>query len=331
MSNTIEEDDWETADITLSSKSNKAILPPSLRPQAASFQPRPSQPQSQPQSSIQPALHTRNQPTASSSRQPGLLQRRDTPDKVEEDDDWFRGNKPMSNRQIWDSANARPAQAQILSPQPIPGPKLQLLRRPVSSSPSSNDSSKGGIKAKTLEEREEEYRLARERIFGSGSGSRSGSGSGTNIVEDGLLRGGSSEGKSKSSRDNLVKGGNGGGNSGKSSPSITTIPKDRNLWDGLVPSQVRPSSSSSSSTNKTPDNRGGGGGVVRQPIGPGSGAGFGFGSGTGTGTNTSIAGFASPGPGSNSNSNSNGNPGFIYPGSGFNSPGFNGGSGYGSR
>jgi hypothetical protein len=46
-------------------------------------------------------------------------------------------------------------------------PPVRILKRPKPTGPSSSNSSAGGNDRTTLQEREEKYRLARERIFGS--------------------------------------------------------------------------------------------------------------------------------------------------------------------
>ncbi|WWC64992.1 uncharacterized protein I303_107606 [Kwoniella dejecticola CBS 10117] len=330
MGSNIEEDDWETADISLPPSKSKPLAPPlpTLRPQAQAFQPRPAQPPSsraQSQSFSTPGQRNHPQPQASSSRQPMLL-KRDTPsadspknqetngDADGDGDDWFRGNKPQSNRQIWDSANARSAQPQIIAPQPLPGPKLQLLRRPSPGPNTSSNAPKENNKPKTLGEREEQYRLARERIFGP---SPSASTSTPNPTS-------SSNANANEEDTNTRNGGGGGG--GRISRGSSTEGKRRNnthtpqqhqnqpqytqhqnqyhqqgketSWEGLVPSQIRsgsntpnPNPNPNSNPRKTPDSRYGptrsvasGGGVVRQPLGPsGTGVGFGYGTGTGFG------------------------------------------------
>ncbi|WVR08796.1 hypothetical protein IAU60_005854 [Kwoniella sp. DSM 27419] len=271
------EDDWETAEITA------PVPKASLRPTAVSFQPRPS---SGPSSSGGPSNSQ-----ASSSRAPVLLQRpvqvppvaRDARD---EGDDWFRGSKPMSNRQIWDSANTRtsaPA-VQIISPQPLPQPKVQLLRRPASSSPSGSGpegGQKGPNRVKTLEEREEEYRLARERIFGPSQDEP-----GPSVAGGGSASAGASASASRSSsgRGSPRAGGPSSSSVAQSAPATPSGPT---TWEGLVPTQVRGPSSRTSSGNA--GSAGGlkagvsanGGAVVRQPLGPGGGAGFGGGGGAG--------------------------------------------------
>ncbi|KAE8542742.1 hypothetical protein D1P53_000804 [Cryptococcus gattii VGV] len=92
-------------------------------------------------------------------------------DANENDDDWFRGDKPTTNRQIWDSANARSSSTTIIAPQALPTPTVQLLRRTPNSASSGSNSPGSGAngekKGKSMEERAEEYRLARERIFGT--------------------------------------------------------------------------------------------------------------------------------------------------------------------
>ncbi|OXG44379.1 hypothetical protein J010_06241 [Cryptococcus neoformans] len=92
-------------------------------------------------------------------------------DVNEDEDDWFRGDRPTTNRQVWDSANSRNPSTTIIAPQALPTPTVQLLRRTpnlASSSPnSSGNGANGEKKGKSMVERAEEYRLARERIFGA--------------------------------------------------------------------------------------------------------------------------------------------------------------------
>ncbi|ADV25438.1 Hypothetical protein CGB_M0160C [Cryptococcus gattii WM276] len=92
-------------------------------------------------------------------------------DANEDDDDWFRGDRPTTNRQIWDSANARSSSTTIIAPQALPTPTVQLLRRTPNSASFGSNSPSNGVngekKGKSMEERAEEYRLARERIFGT--------------------------------------------------------------------------------------------------------------------------------------------------------------------
>lgn len=76
-----------------------------------------------------------------------------------------------SNLQKLNCRNARSSSTTIIAPQALPTPAVQLLRRtPNSASSGSNSPSNGVIgekKGKSMEERAEEYRLARERIFGT--------------------------------------------------------------------------------------------------------------------------------------------------------------------
>ncbi|WWC72783.1 uncharacterized protein I206_106747 [Kwoniella pini CBS 10737] len=276
MSVKVEEDDWETADISLpSSTKTKPLAPPlpTLRPQAQSFQPRPSQ--SNLNSSIgynRNQNQNQNQPQASSSRQPKLLKRNENEivekeeEKEEEvEDDWFRGNKPMSNRQIWDSANSRSIQTQILYPQPLPEPKVQLLRRPINSSSSSNSSSNLNLKEnnqkKSLVEREEQYRLARERIFGQQK-SNSPNNNDDNIINDNL---------NKNKRENSLEGKKRNNNNSK-----IKVEEEELNWNGLIPSQIKSGSNTPNSFNRqSPISFQKSNNVVRQPLGPGNGIGFG--------------------------------------------------------
>jgi len=91
-----------------------------------------------------------------------------------DDDPWIRSAPATtSNRELWEAANAPalpPLSSNITPLAPIPGGSVRILRRPSpSSGPASGSStpnSNGGCKpVKSLSEREEEYRRARERIF----------------------------------------------------------------------------------------------------------------------------------------------------------------------
>lgn len=68
-----------------------------------------------------------------------------------------------------------PPQIQLATPTPLPAPQIKILRRQAPSS--NNTEGEGGktIAQKTYAEKEEEYRLARERIFGAGGGGGGGS------------------------------------------------------------------------------------------------------------------------------------------------------------
>lgn len=154
----------------------------------------------------------------------------------------------------------------MLSPSPtygtLPTSQVKILRREPSSQPKKSPGP--NVQAqKTLTEREEQYRLARERIFGKEpSSSPTSAASTTSDVHTG--RGGSGGGSARASPI-----GNGGG-MGKSSPVEDAF--------RLVPSQVR--RSPAGSREGTPVGAGQrkkeeGKGVLRQPKGPGEGGGFG--------------------------------------------------------
>ncbi|TYJ51516.1 hypothetical protein B9479_007912 [Cryptococcus floricola] len=251
-----DDDDWETSDIV-----PKKIL----RPTASTFNPtpRPSPPTwGPPQTPAGPSYLPAQQRVADG-----------------EEDDWFRGDRrPQNNRQIWDSANTKPKAPSILAPQILPQPKVQLLRRtPSNSSPnSSGTSSPTGEQLKSYEVRQEEYRLARERIFGAEA-----------------VEGSSKPTPPASSAQRQRSQGNQPRR--QYSPSQTHQPSPQ-PFAGLVPTQVRSSPSPSLSPSASPYNsrpptrthsnpsvagggvipsQGGGSGLVRQPIGPGQGAGFG--------------------------------------------------------
>ncbi|WVQ77609.1 hypothetical protein IAR50_007297 [Cryptococcus sp. DSM 104548] len=255
-----DDDDWETSDIDPKK---------SLRPTASAFNPiaRPSPPTWLPsQGAAGPSYLSAQQRVADG-----------------EEDDWFRGDRrPQNNRQIWDSANTKPKAPSILAPQILPQPKVQLLRRtPSNSSPNSSGASSPtgeANKVKSYEERQEEYRLARERIFGA---------------EDAVE--GSSKPTPPASSLSQKQKGQGTQPRRQESPSQSYQPSPPS-FAGLVPTQVRSSPSPSLSPNASPytfsrppskthtnpsvaagvvPGQGGGGGLLRQPIGPGQGAGFG--------------------------------------------------------
>ncbi|WWD20898.1 hypothetical protein CI109_105376 [Kwoniella shandongensis] len=340
-----EEDDWETAEIVLPSQSktkptpkpqsfastSASALPPSLRPQANEFQPRPRaapSPSTVPQPAQGQAGPSRilinggaggpSGPRILSRSTPSGTQRYDgqgtagevgPPSGVDGEDDWFRGSRPMSNRQIWDSANTRATPTTIISPQPLPlppTPGIKLLRRPTPSGGGDSrfpqGSGAGGNRTKTLEEREEEYKAARERIFGSTSASVGGGIGDLSLAESG--RSGSGEGSSRKAGNGEGSSKRGGGNgsgegSRRASPAGGRGQKINNAggsgggryagrgegdsgsntpFEGLVPSQIRGERKSplpSPAAAAGGPRGGGGGGVVRQPLGPGEGGGFG--------------------------------------------------------
>jgi hypothetical protein len=121
---------------------------------------------------------------------------------------------------------------------PIPQPGITILRR----EPGANDKKKGGGTAtppKTMEEREEEYRLTRERIFGGNAA--------VGDLGDGAL--GREQSRSGGGKSRLPQ----------------TQSERRELFEpslGIMPTQVRRSPAPPS-------------GVLRQPMGPGEGGGFG--------------------------------------------------------
>lgn len=96
------------------------------------------------------------------------------------------------------------SQSTILPPASAIMPSMRILQRPKSSSPaqSSPNSTPG---SKSLQEREAEYKAARERIFASSGGEGGGSGS----------RGGSREGSPAPKRGIMTRARGGGGNGGR--------------------------------------------------------------------------------------------------------------------
>ncbi|RXK37017.1 hypothetical protein M231_05724 [Tremella mesenterica] len=80
-----------------------------------------------------------------------------------ETDGWFVP-RPMTVRQLWESPAPIPQPTSPIPPLPS---VRQILRRPQTQEPSKSSLRTPGP-AKTYEEKEEAYRLARERIFGQG-------------------------------------------------------------------------------------------------------------------------------------------------------------------
>ncbi|KAG8738317.1 hypothetical protein FRC10_006988 [Ceratobasidium sp. 414] len=100
-------------------------------------------------------------------------------------DDWDADDpEEESSKEIWDRANAAApmpqiqisSQSTVLPPVSAIMPSMRILQRPKSSSPSQSSTTTAGG-AKTLKEREAEYKAARERIFANSPGEGSGSSS----------------------------------------------------------------------------------------------------------------------------------------------------------
>ncbi|EAL17601.1 hypothetical protein CNBM0160 [Cryptococcus deneoformans B-3501A] len=156
----VEQDDWEI-------DTQEVILPKKLV-----RQPKVASPVGHGPNVSSTAISSSQNAGASYGSATGLAQaNKGTGDVNEDEDDWFRGDRPTTNRQIWDSANARTPSTTIIAPQALPTPTVQLLRRTPNSASSGSNSPGNGAngekKGKSMEERAEEYRLARERIFGA--------------------------------------------------------------------------------------------------------------------------------------------------------------------
>lgn len=218
-------------------------------------------------------------------------------------------------------SNARPPPS--LATPDGPAPKMQILKRPDANRSASASSSGAATPAgKSLTQREEEYRLARERIFGPGGGDDGASASapaasGSTSANAGAATGAGSVARAPGPVPSQLAGRRSGtstprssstpGASGTSSPRTTAPPVDElaRAVDRLaVRSSERDASpatsagsrytpvqrpSGSSSGRGTPRGAGVGAGVVRQPRGPTAGAGF--------ASPNAGGGFASPGSG----------------------------------
>ncbi len=126
-----------------------------------------------------------------------------------------------------------------------PAPVMQILRRPAKESKRSNSGSGSGSNTptnKTLSEREEEYRLARERIFANSNNK--------NVVETSIAL-----------------------------EALSIVPHQVGLGGAVSGSgrigAPRRSPGPGDTLIRTGSPAGAGSGIVRQPRGPGGGAGFG--------------------------------------------------------
>lgn len=191
---------------------------------------------------------------------------------------------------------------------------MKILRRDPTdgSGKRPNSASQVDNKPKTLEEREEEYRLARERIFGPSSGE-------SGLVDElGDMAGLKLDDRSKStSGGGHKRQPKKAGSSGRNTPISTQAPTTKTIsvedFDKfkLVPSQVKtsrspapataPTSNASGSTGynraslstppataRNPGSNSSGAGVLRQPRGPGEG---GYGGFSGFGAGSTGQGF----------------------------------------
>jgi len=160
------------------------------------------------------------------------------------------------------SSNA--SSSRTTSPNPSAGPgggaKITLLKRPTATpaagTGSGTSSGRNTPPTKTLSQREEEYRLARERIFAGSAGSGGGGCGGPSGAGGGPAAGGGGR---------LGSNGGGGGGSGGGHGSRRTPP----------------GSSSGNHAGGGPD--AGGGGIARQPHGPSRDGSGGFGARSGSG------------------------------------------------
>lgn len=187
---------------------------------------------------------------------------------------------------------------------------MKILRRDPNegSGKRPNSASQMENKPKTLEEREEEYRLARERIFGPSSGE-------SGLVDElGDMAGLKLDDRSKSTsggghKRQPKKAGSSGRNTPIQAPTTKTISVEDFDKFKLVPSQVKTSRSPAPATAPTgnasgiynraslstppatarnPGSNSSGAGVLRQPRGPGEG---GYGGFSGFGAGSTGQGF----------------------------------------
>ncbi|KAL7420200.1 hypothetical protein Q5752_005166 [Cryptotrichosporon argae] len=151
-----DDDDWETADLsTFAPRAVRSVAPKTLQATAPAFRPRTAGP------SATISEHLASGPPGRGPTAPVILVRG-------QEDEWFRGPPRETNRQIWDTANRSSAPTLVA---PGPPAKVQILRRPTDNAARrTHTASSAAADTKTLSEREEAYRLARERIFGPEAG-----------------------------------------------------------------------------------------------------------------------------------------------------------------
>ncbi|KAF8607441.1 hypothetical protein BDV93DRAFT_520298 [Ceratobasidium sp. AG-I] len=150
-------------------------------------------------------------------------------------DDWD-DDEPAeeSAKDIWDRANATApmpqiqisSQSTVLPPAAAIMPSMRILQRPKSSSPAQSSASTTPGN-KTLQEREAEYKAARDRIFASSGGESSSNGGGR----------GSREGSPAPKRGIMIRARGGGGNGRRGSPGGTS---DGNAGSGTVREPMGP-------------------------------------------------------------------------------------------
>ena len=103
------------------------------------------------------------------------------------------------------------SQSTVLPPAAAIMPSMRILQRPKASSPAQSSASTTPS-SKTLQEREAEYKAARERIFANSGGESGSNGSGR----------GSREGSPAPKRGVIIRGRGGGGNGRRGSPGSTS-------------------------------------------------------------------------------------------------------------
>lgn len=163
----------------------------------------------------------------------------------------------------------------------MPQPTIQILRRDQAAPGKQTKLSGAPAQSKTMEEREEQYRIARERIFGttSGSGSEasapdSGAGPSTQAQSDSIPSSRTSSGKGRKRRPKK----DGAGPQLYLSPSTEgydrgSSPTRAPLGPGPTPHQVRGLAPAATESPRSAPTQG----IVRQPRGAEAGVGFGAG------------------------------------------------------
>ncbi|KAJ1301162.1 hypothetical protein OPQ81_003573 [Rhizoctonia solani] len=156
-------------------------------------------------------------------------------------DDWDN-DEPVeeSPKEIWDRANASAPMPQIqitsqstnLPPVAAIMPSMRILQRPKSTPASPSSANQTPTSTKSLQEREADYKAARERIFaGSGGGSASSSREASPAPKRGIL----SRGRGGNNGGNGHRKGSPGSQEGSNGPSIAREPHGAQDGRGFAP------------------------------------------------------------------------------------------------
>ncbi|QRV98743.1 SUZ domain protein [Ceratobasidium sp. AG-Ba] len=171
----------------------------------------------------------------------------DDPEEESAKDIWERANSAAPMPQIQFSSSQ---QSTILPPVSAIMPSMRILQRPKSSSPGQSNSGPGtpGNGAKTMKEREAEYKAARDRIFANSGGG------------EGASEGNSREGSPAPKRGILTRGRGGanGGHGGQRRGSPNSADGPRTVREPTGPAQE--------GRGFAPRGRRGRGGAPKEPV-----------------------------------------------------------------